>query len=307
MSMRYQKQPLSFAQQADQLLSRGLTAERGILIRRLQSTSYFRLSGYLYYFRQTGSEQFQEGTSLEQVWDLCCFDQRLRTLLMDAIEAVEVYVRTQLSYHLANDTGDAFSYTDPANLPELSTEYYRKWLAKLKTQVRRSKRSKEEFVVHFFRKYGDSHSDLPIWSLIELMDFGTTFTFYRGSSDNTKKLLAAQLDIPDVVLTSWLQTLYSLRNRCAHHARLWNWQTGVKVKLPNPRKYPLWHQPMPSQNRLDVIFYILRNLLHKISPQSQWHVRVEQLFLEFPETPLHPMGLDAAWQQHALWNPSKTS
>ena len=303
--MRYQKQPLSFDAQADQLLERGLVAEREALIRRLQSTSYFRLSGYLYYFREGDTEQFKAGTSLGDIWDLCCFDQRLRTLLMDAIEAVEVYIRTQLAYHLANNTKDAFSYLEAAKLPNLDSTQYSNWLKKLDVQVARSKKAKEEFVIHFFKKYDESH--LPIWSLIELMDFGATFTFYKGSSDDTKKQIASQLGIPDVVLTSWLQTLYSLRNRCAHHARLWNWQTGVKVKLPNVRKYPLWHDPKPSQNRLDVVLYILRNLLYKISPNSEWHQRVENLFTEFSDIPIYPMGLNKSWQDHPLWNPNTTS
>ena len=96
----YSKPALSFEAQADRLLERGLVAERDLLIRRLSATSYFRLSGYIYPFRQEGSEALQPGLSLDTIWELYSFDQRLRTLLLDAIEAIEVYVRTQLAFIL---------------------------------------------------------------------------------------------------------------------------------------------------------------------------------------------------------------
>lgn len=74
--MKFEKRALTFEEQADLLLSRGLAADRNELIKRLKATSYFRLSGYLYPFRLAEAEDFKPGTSLELVWALCCFDQR---------------------------------------------------------------------------------------------------------------------------------------------------------------------------------------------------------------------------------------
>jgi abortive infection bacteriophage resistance protein len=44
--MKYDKEPLSLAAQADQLLARGLMADRNELITRLRAVNYYRLSGY---------------------------------------------------------------------------------------------------------------------------------------------------------------------------------------------------------------------------------------------------------------------
>lgn len=68
--------------------------------------------------------------------------------------------------------------------------------------MKRSVRSREEFVMHFFCKYGDTHTHLPVWMLIELMDFGTTLTFFRGVKDDIKKRIAAEIGQPDVVVMS---------------------------------------------------------------------------------------------------------
>ena len=55
--MKYEKQAITFETQADQLIERGLIADRGELIRRLGAVSYFRLAGYLHPYRIVDHEK----------------------------------------------------------------------------------------------------------------------------------------------------------------------------------------------------------------------------------------------------------
>lgn len=78
--MRYTKSPLSFEQQADLLISRGMSGDRSLMIRRLQSVSYFRLSGYSYTYRlanpadrKSPLSNFQHGTTFQNVWSRYAF------------------------------------------------------------------------------------------------------------------------------------------------------------------------------------------------------------------------------------------
>jgi len=146
------------------LIERGLRADRETLIHRLTSVSYYRLSGYLYPFRQKNSDTFIEGTQLDLIWKRYCFDRRLRVLLLDVIERIEVAVRTQLVHHFSHAYGP-FGYCDENNLPKLSIAEYISWRDSLQTETTRSK---EAFKKHFFKKYGDSHRNLPIWMISEL-------------------------------------------------------------------------------------------------------------------------------------------
>ena len=298
--VRYEKPAQTFEQQADLLLSRGLVASRDELVRRLKVTSYFRLIGYLRPFRLVGAEEFEPGTTLEKVWQLYAFDQRLRTLLLDAIEGIEVYVRTQLAYHFAHDFG-IFAYNDQRHFPNLDRPGFTAWQRKLDDQMQRSQRSREECVVHFFNKYGDEHTRLPIWVMIELMDFGATLTFFRGVNDDIKKRIAKEVGQPDRVIMSWLLALNTVRNRCAHHSRLWNWDMGTPVQIPQERKFPEWHAPRLPNNRVGIILCICRYWLNQISPANRWSERVRGLFTEYPHLPLHLMGLVEDWQEHLLW------
>jgi abortive infection bacteriophage resistance protein len=75
--LRYQKPSLSFEQQADLLISRGLIADRSFLVETLKRVSYYRLSGYLYPFR-IEKDTFEPNTTFEKIWKIYRFDRKLR-------------------------------------------------------------------------------------------------------------------------------------------------------------------------------------------------------------------------------------
>jgi abortive infection bacteriophage resistance protein len=75
--MNYTKPPLTFEQQADQLIKRGMAGDRTLMIERLRSVNYYRLSGYWFPFRQPDSS-FTPGLQFETVWRRYAFDRRLR-------------------------------------------------------------------------------------------------------------------------------------------------------------------------------------------------------------------------------------
>ncbi len=96
--------------QADLMISRGIVGDRELIETRLSSVNYYRLSGYLYPFRNP-DDTFKAGTTFEMVWQRYAFDRRLRLLVMDAIERIEIAVRSQLACHHALNHG-------PYNVPK---------------------------------------------------------------------------------------------------------------------------------------------------------------------------------------------
>ncbi len=297
--MRYAKPPLTFQEQADLLLARGLRADRELLIARLKAVSYYRLSGYWFPFRQSNPDQkFKPGTSLETIWKRYTFDRRLRLLIMDAIERVEVAVRTSLIYHLSHGHGP-FGYTDPVNLPNISPRVHADLLKKIKKETQRSK---ETFVTHFNEKYGDCHEHLPIWMASEIMTFGMLLTLFRGVKTSIKQEIAREYGVTDKVLESWLSALNAVRNICAHHGRLWNRELGYKPMIPKKRKHPEWHEPVAvGNNRIFAILTVLKYLMRQIAPQSSWPERFYKLLAAYPEIPFWPMGFPKNWRECGIW------
>lgn len=293
--MKYTKPPLSYEEQADQLLHRGLVAEREQLIATLKSVNYYRLSGYWYLYRNP-NHTFKPGTKLSQIWNLYTFDRQLRLLVLDAIERVEIHVRSQLAYHLAQNTGP-FGYLEEKNLPNINSDEHRELLSTLRQEYHKSK---ESFVTHFKEKYGNEHDLLPIWMVTEIMTLGSVLTLFRGVRTDIKKSMGKSFNIDEGVLKSWLRSLNASRNICAHHGRLWNRELGYKPKIP--KKDPRWHRPVAVfNNRIFVILTILKYLLNYIAPQSKWSLRLENLLQSYPDIPRGPMGFSDNWQECPIW------
>ena len=308
--MQYQKAPFTFEQQADQLLARGMAGNRTIMVARLSATNYYRLSGYWYTFREsdpgsarTPRDTFKPGTTFDEVWARYVFDRRLRLLVMDAIERIEVAVRTQLAYHHAHDHG-CFAYaTEMQSLPKLGAQEFADFVQRVREET---SRSKDTFVGHFRQKYGDCHNFLPVWMLAEVMTFGTMLTFYKSASRRVKQSVASDFGLPDAVFESWLLTLNAVRNICAHHGRLWNRELGVKPVIPRISGYPEWHAPVKvGSNRVFAVLTICRHCLRKVAPQSGWPSRVELLLSGSPGIPLASMGFPGNWKECPIWRGSK--
>jgi len=301
--MKYGKPAKKCTEQADLLLSRGLEADRTELINVLEQINYYRLSTYLYTYRD-GTDLYLPGTSLKQILRLYEFDHELRMLLLDVIEGIEILVRSRLAYFFALKHGP-FAWKNPSLFPGFNPEYndFERWQDKLAEQTRRSREQKtnEDTVVHFFKKYGDQHDCLPVWILVEIMDFGATLSFYRGVEPDIRKNVALSIGQPEEVVLSWLLSLNTVRNRCAHHARLWNWKLGISVKLPNKSKYKEWNIPGFSNRELSTILYIGAWISKKLVSKSHWIDKAKNFLRTYQDVPLEKIGLPGNWEQHQIW------
>lgn len=297
--MRYGKPSLTPEAQADLLLSRGLIAEKGLLVQRLASVSYYRLSGYCYPFRNP-DDSFVAGTAFETIWDRYVFDRKLRLLVMDAIERIEVAVRTQLALQHSQLFGPFGYCHDRASLPKFDQARWEEFLRRLEEETARSK---ETFVGHFFEKYGDNHRTLPIWMLAEIMPMGSTLSFFRNCPHRIKAAVSRSFGIPETVFESWLLSLNAVRNICAHHGRLWNRELGIKPKIPFVRDYPEWHTPVTiPQHRVFAALTLCRHCLKHIAPQSRWAERFCALLAAHPDIPRKDMGIPPGWETSPIWN-----
>ncbi|MFW5732080.1 MAG: Abi family protein [Planctomycetota bacterium] len=302
--MRYSKPPLTFEQQADQLIERGLCAPRKDLIDRLMTVSYYRLSGYLYPYRKRDPENpkkrldnFQPGTTLEEVWKHYTFDRRLRMVVLDAIERIEVFTRTRLAYEHAHRYGPFAYATKPESLPD-GTDKGREWF--LESARKEAKRSNERFVKHFRVRYGDCHRDLPVWMAVEIMSFGAVLTFFRSCHGDMRRALAKPFEVHDTVFDSWLLALNTVRNVCARHARLWNRQLGTKPKIPG--RNPIWSDPVKVKgDRIFGILSICKWSLDRIAPTSAWADRLRSLLDEYPSVSRSSMGFAENWRESGIW------
>lgn len=285
---------MTYEQQADLLMSRGLDCSRNVLIDHLKAISYYRLSGYLYPYRKEDGS-FKAGTSFGEVWETYTFDRQLRLVVLDAIERVEVYVRSRLAYELSHLQGP-FGYLERTSLPGLSDSEYDFFTSKARQCF---ERCHEPFANHFRRKYGDSHELPPYWIIVESFDFGLVSKLYKGAPKPVRKTIANELGVQMPVMTSWLHVINTVRNMCAHHARLWNKVLGYKPIVP--KGDGKWDYVRSRNDKIFVVLSILNYLLATIAPDTKWKCRLIALFDEYPQIDTSRMGFPDAWQASPLW------
>lgn len=155
------------------------------------------------------------------------------------------------------------------------------------------------------QKYGDTHAAPPIWVAVEVLSFGKVVRLYKGSPPFVQKRVAEHFNIASTVLESWLLSLNTVRNICAHHGRLWNRELSHKPKLPRltrERENAEWHIPYEvPKNRIFGSLTILAYVLGQIAPGSGWANRLDGLLEQHPEIPLAPMGFPANWRESSIW------
>lgn len=287
----YTKPFLTYEQQADLLISRGLICDKNELINKLKRVGYYRLSGYLHLFK-VSNDKFIEDTTLDNVYEIYRFDRQLRVLTIDAIERFEVYVRTNLIYKLSEKYG-AFGYLDKDSLPRLKDKDYEGFILKCK---RNYSRSSEVFVKHFKEVYGDTHHLPPYWMLANLMDFGMVFTLYRGAEPQIRQEIASDFNVKAKVFESWLRSINTVRNICAHHSRLWNKPIGAPI-IPKDKKW----DTSRNNHKVYCILSILSYILNVVAPNSSWKNRFINLLHNYPNIDLRRMGFPENWDINSFW------
>jgi abortive infection bacteriophage resistance protein len=231
----YAKPYLTVAQQIARLTSRGLSVpDIAKAEEYLSRLGYYRLSAYWYPFGETApatiptstslTDTFKQGASFGTAVELYAFDKGLRLQLLDALERIEIAIRTQIALQLGQY--DPWAHRIPAfldrrfaQIPARSGQtFHAEWLRKLDEKAASSK---EEYAVHFRQKY--SSSPMPIWIAVELLEFGPLSFLLSGLRGRDQSAIAHNLGVPrPQLLTSWVRALTFVRNVCAHHARLWN-------------------------------------------------------------------------------------
>lgn len=295
----YTKPALSLQAQLQQLKARGMQIDdENQALHYLGHLNYYRLGAYwLPFEKDHASHEFHSGTTFGDALNSYIFDRELRLWLLDAIERVEVSIRTQFAHRLSLRHG-----THPHLIPNLfhNPQRYNYALSKLEQEV---KQSGEEFIKHLAQKYVEPLP--PIWAMVELMSLGQLSQWYDNLQDRQdRKAIADTYDIDEKNLRSFLHHLTTVRNHCAHHARVWNREYTVTLKIPNKRPNTLltsFNHEKASERRIYNTLVLLAYLMDKISPDNLWKQRLFVL-LSRHSVNTKVMGFPNNWRELQIWN-----
>lgn len=297
--MEYIKRPLSIKQQIQLFENRGLNIpDVKTASRYLSNISYYRLRAYTYPYQENDTENhpFLAGVSIEDIMELYTFDRRLRLLVFDAIERIEIALRTQIIYHWSIKYGSHW---------HLNQKLYKdksKFINQLNSLQKEVHRSNETFLKHYLKKYSEP-SEPPCWMSLEVTSMGLLSIIFQNLRNcSEKKAVTHHFGIySNIILENWIHNLCNVRNICAHHGRLWNRRIPIHLNIPKKTTFQFLDNrnilPYKLYASLAAIVYMLK----VINPEGTFKQRLLELLETCPREQLKEMGFPDNWENDSFW------
>lgn len=294
----YPKKVISFDKQIELLKERGLEIENIEVAKEfLRNISYFRLQGFWWEFQiDKKNHKFKEGVKFETIISLYTFDRKLRLILFDALERIEVALRTKLVYYPSIEL-DQWWFENEANF--FSKDFHRELLIEIDKEL---DRTKEIFIKSHYGKYGNEHRP-PAYKTLEVVSFGCLSKLYSNLNNNitAKNRIARELNLPNHnFLRSWLKTFNTVRNIIAHHSRLWNRNIDFPPKLLYKTEFDFIEEP-ENENSIYHCMSCILYVLNKVSKGHSIKNRLISLIESTDFIDLSEMGIPDNWREQDIW------
>jgi abortive infection bacteriophage resistance protein len=263
----------------------------------IRNIGYFRLSAYFYPFLKEPKEEhlFKDNSSFKKVMLIYRFDRKLRLLMFNEIEKIEVAIRSTIVNITAQETNDPFWMTNDEKFIDLEKfEHTRTLIDK------EYNRSKEDFIKHFKETYSNNYP--PVWELSEILPLGILTRIYDNiKSCNIQKKISRRFYLPIPVFQSWMTIITLTRNSCCHHARVWNRIYTLRPLIMRNMTRP-WVSDTIDKQRIFYNLCIIKYFADIISPNNHIKKSLNDLFEEFPIIDKTAMGFPANWESEPLWH-----
>lgn len=302
----YNKNPLSYTEQVNHLKAKGMIIHNHAWAETVLSKyGYYRLSAYWHpdriYIDGQITDHFRSGTYLEKVVQIYEFDTELRLHIFSAIEVIETFLRTKITYFMAHQYGAFGVYCEGNFHPKFNHKAF------IKNCDKEVERSKDTFIQHFEQNY-KGYPHIPIWMLTEILSLGSLSFLYHGLENNQKlnkedkKAISQHFNIHHEKLADWLHILTYVRNVCAHHGRLWNRELAIKAKLDKDEN---WQSPItPTNKRIFYVLLILKTMLRPTGFDAEWCSQMNTILKPIvrDEHWRMAMGFPDHWENHPVWS-----
>lgn len=298
---------------ADQIT---LLKQRGMLFRDeanafhfLENISYYRLKGYWWDTQSDFSNHtFRPDTYFEDIIDRYNFDRHLRLILFDAIERIEIALRTKMIYHLSMAYGGLWYLDTSLFNPSIITvkgntmTVHQNTINELQKEF---KRSQEIFIKDHRGRYPGQDADA--WKILEIASMGTLSKLYKNLEHQLpqKAIIAKEMGLNlHSELSSWLEAITYVRNIIAHHSRLWS-RNMVKRPTQNIKNpMGLWFDDELTAVQAKKPFLIISCMIYlcnKVTPGHQIKAKIVNLFNSNPNIPIYKLGFLNNWDKEPLW------
>ena len=194
----------------------------------LLSNNYYNIiNGYGKYFPMQG-EVYTDGTTFEEVSRLYLMDKELKQAFFKAIIEAESHLKSLFAYRFAEAYQDMpYAYLNIANYEQNKALSVVSTIYKLSGIINQ----KQKFPGSI-QHYVKTHGDVPIWVLVNYLDFGELRHMIASSKTSLQNSMAKDMEsfirqhiyspniFPPETMLSFIENINDIRNVCAHNNRL---------------------------------------------------------------------------------------
>ncbi len=280
-----------------------LLQTRGLIINDLNRAEnyirhigYYRLSAYMFPHLEDPKEKhiYKNNKTFQNILDLYKFDKKLRLLLFNEIEKIEVAVRGAIVNIACEQFNDPYWITNSKYF--IHPDKFAKSISLIDKEL---EHSKEDFIIHFKNKYSNPYP--PAWILAEILPLGTMMNiYYNLKKIPVKKVIAKEFGLQVKPFESWMSIVTLTRNACCHHSRVWNKQNTMLAMEPIRINKP-WIKLPTDRLRIYFDICIIKWFLDCISPNNTLKNKICKLLTEYPCIDISAMGFPVDWLKEDLW------
>jgi len=276
----------------------------------LSNISYYRIKGYWWDMQDDYTlHTLKPNTYFEDIINRYNFDRQLRLILFDAIERIEIALRTKMIYHLSVSYGGLW-YLDPTlfenTIMTLNDGTALTIHQNTVNELRREfSRSQEIFVKDHHCRYPYQEADA--WKTLEVASMGTLSKLYKNLRNQLpeKATIAKEMGLNlHSELSSWLEAMTYIRNIIAHHSRLWsrNMVKTPTANINNPIGQWFTKPLLPAQTKKSfLIISCMLYLCNEVTPGHQIKAKIQTLFNNNPNIPIYKLGFFNNWTNEPIW------
>ncbi len=297
--MLYSKPAVSIPDQITKLKARHLAfGDEAFAIHCLSNISYYRLRAYTYPFQDNTlpDHPFVVPVTFEQIIELYVFDRKLRGLVFDAMEKIEIAMRTQIIHQWAMPYGSHWQLNETLFR---DTNRFNNQIVSLQTEI---SRSNETFIEHYKKTYTEP-VDPPSWMSLEVSSFGLLSQMFRNLKKSPEKIAVAKhfgLNNIDL-LENWMLCFSHIRNTCAHHGRLWNRRLTAHITLPKNPSNPFIQNRKILPYKPYAASCCMQYILQNISSDTLFKDGLKALMKTCPLKQEKEMGFPEDWRSESFW------
>lgn len=287
----FREKGLTPQQQVESLSARGLHfLDTRRARHHLEHINYHRLLPYWEPLLEENG-RFRPDTTFEAVLRRYTFDRKLRLLMLDAIERLEVSIRSRWSNHMAVRYGPSCLADGDLFLDR--RVHHRSYDSLLHFYMG----SEDEYVRRFRERYARGQAP-PVWICSDMLSLGQLSHWLSNLSDpRDLHAVSYTYELEGECFLSFLHHLTEVRNLAAHHSRLFN-RTLLRFSLPGSPPDGLTSLEGSSQGRIYNTIVMLDYLLNLISTGHSWTRRLAHSLQRHPDVPPE-MGFPLGWQKRS--------